>query len=60
MRIFIQQITVIIGSMSLVFGAGKIFILIFALAKIGFEVFVNYERTLDKAMAEMKSQQGKK
>jgi hypothetical protein len=59
MRIFVQQFTVIIGSMFLVFGAGKIFILIFALVKIGFEVYVNFERTLDKAMAEMKNKPGK-
>ena len=51
-RIFIQQVTVILGSMFLVFGAGKIFILIFAAVKILFEVFVNYEGLLKKAMEE--------
>jgi hypothetical protein len=30
-RIFVQQVTVILGSMLLSFGAGKIFILVFAL-----------------------------
>ena len=53
-RIFIQQVTVILGSMFLLFGAGKIFILIFAAVKIFFEVFVNYDGILNKAMDDMK------
>jgi hypothetical protein len=57
-RIFIQQLTVIIGSMFLVFGAGKIFILIFALVKIFFEVFVNFDRILNKSMEDMKKESG--
>jgi len=59
MRIFIQQFAVILGSMFLVFGAGKIFILIFALVKICFEVYVNYEAVLNKAIAGFKQNQGK-
>jgi hypothetical protein len=59
MRIFIQQVTVIIGSMFLVFGAGKIFILVFAVVKISFEVYVNYERVMNKAIAELKKPSGK-
>ena len=47
-RIFIQQITVIFGSMFLVFGAGKIFITIFALVKIFVEVYLNFEILLNK------------
>jgi len=47
-RIFIQQITVIIGSIFLSFGAGKIFILIFATIKIYFEVFVDLDFLLKK------------
>ena len=58
-RIFIQQITVILGSMFLVFGAGKIFIIIFAFIKIFFELFVNYDNLLDKAMNELKNRSGK-
>ena len=58
-RIFIQQVTVILGSMFLTFGAGKIFIIIFALIKIFFEVFINYDRILNKAMDEMKQGSGK-
>ncbi len=53
-RIFIQQVTVILGSMFLVFGAGKIFILIFAAVKIFFEIFINYDGLLNKAMDDMK------
>lgn len=41
-RIFIQQFTVIAGSLFLGFGAGKIFIAIFAAVKIFFDVWVNY------------------
>jgi hypothetical protein len=58
-RIFIQQFTVILGSMFLVFGAGKIFVLVFAAAKIFFEVFVDYDGILQKTMAEMKQKSGK-
>ena len=50
-RIFIQQFTVILGSMLLTFGWGKGFILIFALAKIMFEVYLNFNTVLDKSMA---------
>ena len=55
-RIFIQQFTVIFGSIFLSFGAGKIFILIFAAVKICFEVFVNYDGILNKAMGENKEE----
>jgi hypothetical protein len=51
-RIFIQQFTVILGSMFLTFGWGKGFILVFALAKIFFDVYVNFDRVIDKSMAE--------
>jgi hypothetical protein len=56
-RIFIQQFTVILGSMFLSFGAGKIFILIFAAIKIFFEVFVNYDALLNKTMDDLKNKQ---
>lgn len=55
-RIFVQQVTVIAGSMFLVLGWGKGFILVFAIVKIVFSVLVNYNAFLDKAMADMKSQ----
>ena len=48
-RIFIQQVTVIVGSMFLSFGAGKIFILLFAAIKIFFEVFIDFEFLIKKA-----------
>lgn len=59
MRIFIQQFVVILGSFFLLFGAGKIFILIFALVKIAFEVYVNFEAVLNKAIGNAKSGSGK-
>jgi hypothetical protein len=46
MRIFVQQLVVIVGSIFLSFGAGKIFILVFVLVKIFFELFVNFNRFL--------------
>ena len=57
-RIFIQQLTVIIGSMFLSFGAGKIFIIVFALAKTFFEVFIDYDGILKKSMADLEKKSG--
>lgn len=55
-RIFVQQVTVIMGSIFLSFGAGKIFILVFALVKIFFEVFIDFNLILKKAASgELKS-----
>lgn len=50
-RIFIQQFTVIIGGFFLMFGAGKLFILIFAVVKIWITLFIDYSRVLKLAMA---------
>ncbi len=47
MRIFVQQFVVILGSIFLSFGAGKVFILIFVIAKIFFELFINFNRLLE-------------
>jgi Family of unknown function (DUF6498) len=58
-RIFIQQFTVILGSMFLSFGLGKAFILIFVLAKIFFDVFVNFEDAINKSMAKVEKDSGK-
>lgn len=52
-RIFIQQFTVILGSMFLVFGWNKGFILIFATARIFFDVYVNFDRVIDKTMKDL-------
>jgi hypothetical protein len=52
-RIFVQQLVVILGSMFLTFGATRIFILIFVLVKIFFELFINAKGLI--AMAEKKA-----
>ncbi len=52
-RIFVQQFTVILGSMFLSLGAGKMFILIFVLAKLAFELLMNFEALLKKTTEEM-------
>lgn len=57
-RIFIQQFTVILGSMFLVFGAGKIFIIIFAAAKTFFEIYIDYDGILKKSMAGLLKKSG--
>lgn len=49
MRIFVQQFVVILGSMFLQFGGGKAFILIFVIAKIFFELFINFNRFFELA-----------
>lgn len=48
-RIVIQQFVVILGSFFLQFGAGKIFMIIFVFVKLAFELFLDYDRLLDKA-----------
>ena len=45
-RIIIQQFTVIVGSLFLGLGAGKIFVSIFAAIKIWVEVFFDFPRIL--------------
>lgn len=49
LRIFIQQFVVILGSMFLVFGAGKIFMLIFVSIKLYCDLFINFDAYLEKA-----------
>jgi hypothetical protein len=49
-RIIVQQITVILGSIFLTFGAGAAFIVIFALVKIFFEVFIDYNKLLKRSL----------
>jgi hypothetical protein len=53
-RIIIQQFTVILGSMFLVLGAGKIFILVFAVIKILFELFIDYKFSWNKLVEKVK------
>jgi hypothetical protein len=57
-RIFIQQITVILGSMVLVVGDGKVFVLIFALVKIYVDVYLNFDALLNRSLKDME-QRGK-
>jgi len=52
-RIIIQQFTVIIGSMFLAFGWGKGFILVFAVAKLLFDLYVNMNKMVDKTIKDM-------
>jgi hypothetical protein len=47
-RVFIQQFTVILGSMFLTIGIGKAFILVFVLVKISFELLIDYQGMLKK------------
>jgi Family of unknown function (DUF6498) len=58
-RIFVQQFTVILGSMFLSFGFGKGFILIFALVKIFFEVYINLDGYIDKSMEDFEKKSRK-
>jgi hypothetical protein len=48
LRIFIQQFVVILGSIFLAFGAGKIFMFIFVIIKLYAEIFINFDRRLEK------------
>lgn len=49
-RIFIQQFTVILGSMFLELGVGKFFILVFAAARTFFELYFNFDSMIGQAM----------
>lgn len=53
-RIIIQQFTVILGSMMLVFNFGIGFMVVFVLAKLYFELFINFDRVLNKTVDDMK------
>ena len=48
-RIFVQQFCVIIGAFLLGFNLGKIFILIFVIVKIFFEIILNYQRIITES-----------
>jgi len=58
-RIFIQQFTVILGSMFLELGWGKAFILIFAIVKIFFEIYINLDHVIDKSIADFEKENPK-
>jgi hypothetical protein len=59
-RIFIQQLTVLLGSMFLVLAGGKVFVLIFALVKTFVDVYINYDSILNKTMESMEKGDSKK
>ena len=56
-RIFVQQLVVIVGSIFLAFGAGKVFILVLALVKISFEIFIDFGRFIDVTEARAKQKE---
>ncbi len=47
-RIFVQQFTVILGTFFLTIGAGKGIVVVFVLAKIFFEVWIDFDSILKK------------
>ena len=55
MRIFVQQFIVLLGAFILSFGGDKIFILLFAFAKIFFTVFINYDLVLNSTEAKFRT-----
>jgi hypothetical protein len=57
-RILIQQFTVILGGMFLSFGAGKIFITIFALIKLWFDSLFDFQKILNKGMEDLEKRSG--
>ncbi|MFN8243904.1 MAG: DUF6498-containing protein [Ferruginibacter sp.] len=57
-RIVIQQLIVILGSMFLSFGAGKIFMLVMVAIKLFFELYVNLDRYLRLAERMNKKETG--
>lgn len=58
-RIFIQQFTVILGSMFLSFGWGTGFMTVFVLAKIFFEVVVDFDSVIARSVEEAEKKSGK-
>jgi len=59
-RIFVQQFTVILGSLFLSLGLDQIFILVFALVKIAFELYIDYDNIINKAQADLDQKSTKK
>ncbi len=55
-RIFVQQLVVILGSMALLLGGGVVFLVIFAGVKIFFEMRVNFEGLVKKAVIDMEKE----
>ncbi|MFM2138007.1 MAG: hypothetical protein RJA57_314, partial [Bacteroidota bacterium] len=57
-RVFIQQITVIVGSMFLVFNLGVGFIVVFAGAKILMEVYFSLDRLIGTMLQRYRQRSG--
>jgi len=49
-RVFVQQFCVIIGGFLLTFNLGKIFILVFVIVKIFFEIIINYQKMVEDSV----------
>lgn len=56
LRIVVQQFVVIIGSLFLSFGASKIFMLVFVVIKIFFEILLPYSKVFDAQLKKLKQQ----
>lgn len=54
-RIFVQQLTVLLGSMFLVLAGGKFFVLIFAFVKIFVDVYLNFDNILNRSDESMEN-----
>lgn len=59
-RIFVQQFCVILGGMFLVFGAAKIFIVIFVAVKLFFETIIDYKKLLESSIEKIVLNSNKK
>lgn len=59
-RIFVQQFVVIVGSFALLFNKeGKIFILVFAVCKIVFELLIDYKKIIEEAVKKANDQKAR-
>jgi Family of unknown function (DUF6498) len=56
-RVFVQQFCVIIGGFLLTFNLGKIFILVFVLVKIFFEIVINYQKMIEDSVNKLPEKQ---
>lgn len=52
-RIIIQQFTVILGSMLLMFKLGLGFMIVFVAIKLYFDLFINFDQLIDKSFEEL-------
>lgn len=57
-RIFVQQFTVIFGAMFLTLGVGKVFVLVFIVAKLIFELKFDFEAIIQKSFDKANARSG--